>query len=43
VIYCPTPFGLAPSTVLHRQYLNEDLLVENSFRYSAYNGKAWLP
>ncbi len=36
--YQPTRFGLAPQTVTHRQYLNEDLLVENRFRYSDYRG-----
>ncbi len=38
VEYRPTPFGLAPQLVTHRQYLNDELLVENRFRYSDYRG-----
>lgn len=38
VEYRPTPFGLAPQMVTHRQYLNDELLVENRFRYSDYRG-----
>ena len=38
VEYQPTKFGLAPHSVTHRQFLNEQLLVENQFRYSAYSG-----
>jgi len=41
--YQPTPYGLAPSTVVHRQYLNQDLLVENQFRYSDYHGRTFIP
>jgi hypothetical protein len=43
VNYTPTPYGLAPSLVVHRQFLNEDLLVENKFRYSDYTGRPLLP
>ena len=35
VNYTPTRFGLAPSTVIHRQFLNQDLLVENRFSIPA--------
>jgi hypothetical protein len=38
VNYQPTPFGLAPASVIHKQFLNGDLLVENNFRYSDYHG-----
>jgi hypothetical protein len=41
--YQPTPFGMAPSAVLHRQFLNRDLLVENRFRYTDYHGRTFLP
>ena len=41
--YLPTVYGLAPATVIHRQYLNQDLLVENQFTYSDYNGRTFLP
>jgi hypothetical protein len=41
--YQPTPYGLAPSTVIHRQYLNRDLLVENSFTYTDYRGRTFIP
>lgn len=41
--YRASPFGLVPATVVHRQYLNQDLLVENQFRYSDYNGKPLIP
>jgi hypothetical protein len=41
--YRPTPYGLAPESVLHRQYLNQDLLVENQFRYSGYYGTPFIP
>ena len=41
--YRPTPFGLAPATVVHRQYLNQDLLVENQFVYTDYHGRTFLP
>jgi hypothetical protein len=41
--YQPTPYGLAPSTVVHRQYLNQDLLVENQFRYTDYHGRTFIP
>lgn len=40
--YRPTPFGLAPATVVHRQYLNQDVLVENQFRYTDYHGTNFL-
>lgn len=43
VNYRPTPFGLAPATVAHRQFLNDDLLVENLFSYSEYKGKPLVP
>ena len=43
VNYTPTRFGLAPSTVIHRQFLNQDLLVENRFSYSGYTGREALP
>ena len=43
VNYKPTRFGLAPATIVHKQYLNEDLLVENCFSYSGYNGRAPIP
>ncbi len=43
ITYRPTPYGLAPELVLHRQYLNQDLLVENRFTYSAYNGMSIIP
>jgi hypothetical protein len=36
VAYSPSQFGLAPSSVAHRQFLNHDLLVENLFSYSGY-------
>jgi hypothetical protein len=41
--YQPTPYGLAPAAVLHRQYLNRDLLVENQFRYTDYHGRTLIP
>lgn len=41
--YIPTPFGLAPHFVTHRQYVNQDLLVENRFSYSHYRGLAIIP
>ncbi len=43
VNYQPTSFGLAPSTVTHKQSLNDDLLVENNFSYSDYHGRAPNP
>ena len=43
VDYTPTKFGLAPATVIHRQLLNEDLLVENKFSYSDYTGPVAIP
>ncbi len=43
VNYTPTKFGLAPSTVIHRQFLNQDLLVENTFSYSDYTGPVAIP
>jgi hypothetical protein len=43
VNYTPSSFGLAPATVIHRQYLNRDLLVENIFSYSDYTGRAVIP
>jgi hypothetical protein len=39
VDYTPTPFGLAPASVVQRQYLNSNLLVENTLRYSNYHRK----
>jgi hypothetical protein len=41
--YQPTPYGMAPAMVLHRQFLNRDLLVENHFRYTDYHGLTVLP
>jgi hypothetical protein len=41
--YHPTPFGLAPQTVVHRQFLNQELLVENRFTYSGYRGQEIIP
>lgn len=41
--YQPTPYGLAPAMVVHRQYLNQDLLVENQFRYTDYHGRPFVP
>jgi hypothetical protein len=45
VDYTPTPFGLAPMTVIQRQYLNSNLLVENDLRYSNYHriGNGLIP
>jgi hypothetical protein len=43
VEYQPTPYGLAPAKIVHRQYLNQDLLVENQFRYSDYQGAPFVP
>lgn len=43
VEYVPTQFGLAPQAVTHRQFLNEQLLVENQFHYSGYRGIAIQP
>jgi hypothetical protein len=43
VDYTPTKFGLVPATVIHRQLLNEDLLVENKFSYSDYTGPVAIP
>jgi len=43
VNYTPTRFGLAPATVIHRQFLNRDMLVENVFRYSDYSGRTVSP
>ena len=43
ITYRPTPFGLAPELILHRQFLNQDLLVENRFQYEAYNGRGIDP
>ena len=43
VNYTPTPYGLAPSTVIHQQFLNQDLLVQNRFRYSDYSGRQAIP
>lgn len=41
--YQATKFGLAPHTVVHRQYLNRELLVENTFSYSNYGGLEMAP
>lgn len=43
VNYTPSKFGLAPATVIHRQFLNRDLLVENKFSYSEYTGPVAIP
>jgi hypothetical protein len=43
VSYAPRKFGLAPATVIHRQFLNQDLLVENKFTYSDYTGPVAIP
>jgi len=43
VDYQPTRHGLAPRAVTHRQYVNEDLLVENRFTYSDYRGVEMAP
>ena len=43
VSYTPGKFGLAPATVTHRQFLNQDLLVENKFTYSDYTGPVAIP
>lgn len=43
VAYQPTKFGLAPQTVVHRQFLNHELLMENRFRYSSYKGQEIIP
>ena len=43
VEYRPTPFGLAPHLVVHRQLLNGELLVENRFSYSAWRGQEIIP
>lgn len=34
--YQPTPYGLAPATILHQTFLNGDLLVENQFSYEDF-------
>ena len=36
VDYVPSPFGLVPGTVTHRQYLNTFLMVENDLHYTNY-------
>jgi hypothetical protein len=41
--YAPTLYGLAPAVILHRQYLNRDLLVENRFTYTDYHGSPLVP
>jgi hypothetical protein len=43
VNYTPTKFGLVPAIVIHRQFLNRDLLVENKFSYSDYTGPVAIP
>lgn len=43
VNYTPSPFGLAPATVVHRQYLNRDLVIENRFRYTDLTGRPIHP
>ena len=43
ITYTPTPFGLAPSLILHRQFLNQDLLVENRFSYGSFQGRVFFP
>lgn len=43
VDYTPSPFGLAPAIVLHRQYLNRDLVTENRFRYTDLTGRPIQP
>ncbi len=43
ITYQPTPFGLAPQLILHRQFLNRDLLVENRFSYDAYTVRGIIP
>lgn len=43
VDYQPTRHGLAPASVTHHQYLNDELLVENRFTYSDYRGAEMAP
>jgi hypothetical protein len=43
VNYQPTPFGLAPAAIIHKQSLNDNLLVENNFSYSDYHGRTPNP
>jgi len=33
----PSPFGLVPESVIHKQSLNSSLMVENDFHYTDFN------
>jgi hypothetical protein len=37
VDYMPSPFGLVPESVIHKQSLNSSLMVENDFHYTDFN------
>jgi hypothetical protein len=37
VDYIPSPFGLVPESVIHKQSLNSSLMVENDFHYTDFN------
>ena len=46
--YMPSPFGLVPGRILHRQFLkggaaNDDLMVENDFHYADFRNAIRLP
>jgi hypothetical protein len=37
VDYMPSPFGLVPRSVAHKQFLNSDLMVENDLHYADFS------
>jgi hypothetical protein len=37
VDYMPSPFGLVPESVTHKQFLNSDLMVENDLHYTGHH------
>jgi hypothetical protein len=37
VDYMPSPFGLVPESVIHKQSLNSSLMVENDFHFTDFN------
>jgi hypothetical protein len=46
--YAPSPFGLVPARIVHQQFLkggaaNNDLMVENDFRYADFHNGIRIP
>ena len=37
VDYVPSPVGLVPQSVTHKQFLNSDLMVENDLHYGEFH------